>query len=233
MLHGNVPAAVARLQPMGHFAGTNHLNLAIGLPLRNQATLSNLLHQIYDPASPNYRHYLTPEQFTEQFGPTEKDYEAVIAFAKANGLKVTTTHPNRVILDVSGSVADIEKALHVTLRVYQHPTEKRIFHAPDTEPSLDLTVPVLHISGLDNYVVPRPLLHNIGSSNRTTNPAQPAVGSSPGGGYMGNDFRAAYVPGVTLTGAGQTVGLLQIRVRFLPERHHGVREPAIICPTCL
>ena len=85
-LHGHVPAVVAHLQPMGKFAGTNRLNLAIGLPLRNQAALTSLLHQIYDPASPNYHHYLTPEQFTAQFGPTEKDYEAVIAFAKANGL---------------------------------------------------------------------------------------------------------------------------------------------------
>ena len=38
---------------------------------------------------PNYHHYLTPEQFTERFGPTEQDYQAVIAFAKANGLTVT------------------------------------------------------------------------------------------------------------------------------------------------
>ena len=86
-----------------------HLNLAIGLPLRNEQALDDLLQQIYDPASPNFRHYLTPEQFTEQFGPTEQDYQAVIDFAKANGLTVTGTHPNRVVLDVSGSVADIER----------------------------------------------------------------------------------------------------------------------------
>jgi hypothetical protein len=38
----------------------------------------------------------------------------------------------------------------VTLRVYQHPTEKRMFHAPAAEPSLNLAVPILSISGLDN-----------------------------------------------------------------------------------
>ena len=156
VLHGHVPAAVARLQPLGNFAGTNRLNLAIGLPLRNQAALSNLLHQIYDPASPNYHHFLTPEQFTEQFGPTEKDYEAVIAFAKAHGLKRNGHASQPVLVDVNGSVADIEKAMHVKMRVYQHPTEKRMFHAPDTEPSLDLAVPILRISGLDNYSLPQP-----------------------------------------------------------------------------
>ena len=82
VMHGHVPAVVAHLQPTGNFAGTNRLNLAIGLPLRNQEALTNLLRQIYDPASPNYRHYLTPEQFTEQFGPTEKDYQAVDCFCE-------------------------------------------------------------------------------------------------------------------------------------------------------
>jgi uncharacterized repeat protein (TIGR03803 family) len=184
------------------------LNLAIGLPLRNQEALTNRLRQIYDPASPNYRHYLTPEQFTEQFGPTEKDYQAVISFAKANGLTVTATHPNRMLVDVSGSVTDIERALHVTLRVYQHPTEKRMFHAPDVEPSLDLAVPILGISGLDDYSLPRPRVIAKPKVQGQNSPA-PNAGSGPNGTYMGNDFRAAYVPGYSRTGSGQIVGLLQ------------------------
>src|ERR1039458_3982418 len=86
VLSGHVPPVVARLQPVGRLPGTNRLALAIGLPLRNQETLTNLLQQIYDPSSTNYHHYLTSEQFTEAFGPTREDYQAVIAFAKANGL---------------------------------------------------------------------------------------------------------------------------------------------------
>ena len=181
--------------------------------MRNQAALTNLLHQIYDPASPHYHQYLTPEQFTERFGPTAEDYAAVVAFAKANGLTVRATHPNRILLDVNGTVADIEKALRVNLRVYQHPKEARAFYAPDAEPSLDRAVPVLHISGLDNYVVPRPMNFKVKPLAATAK-ATLNTGSSPGGGYMGNDFRAAYVPGVTLTGAGQTVGFLQFDSGF-------------------
>ncbi len=118
--------------------------------------LTELLQRIYNPASPDYRHYLTPEQFAKMFGPTEQDYQAVVTFAKTHGLTVTGTHPNRMLLDVDGSVADIEKAFNVTMRVYQHPTEARTFYAPDVEPSLDLAVPVLRISGLNNYSLPRP-----------------------------------------------------------------------------
>jgi len=204
MLPGHVPAIVSKLQPKGQLPATTNLNLAIGLPLRNREALTNLLQQLYDPASPNYHHYLTPEEFTAQFGPTEQDYQAVINFARASGFTVTGTHPNRMLLDVSGKVADIERAFHVTLRTYRHPTEDREFFAPDTEPSVDASVPILHVQGMNNYILPHPMLHKMTASS-----VQPAGGSGPGGGYMGSDFRNAYVPGSTLNGAGQIVGLLQ------------------------
>src|SRR5208283_1383784 len=145
------------------------------------------------------------------------------AFVKANGLKVTDTYPNRTLLDVSGKVPDIEKAFHVTMWIYPHPQEARMFYAPDVEPSLDLAVPVSHISGLDNYSLPRPRLQvrspqkpdssafsqSGAGSARSETSSQPNAGSGPSGTYMARDFRAAYVPGTPLNGSGQAVGLLQ------------------------
>ena len=207
LLHGHVPAAVGRLQAVGNLPPTNQLHLAIGLPLRNPAALDELLQQIYDPASPKFRQYLTPGQFTEQFGPTEPDYQKVIAFAQTNGLTVTATHGNRVLLDVSGSVAEIEKAFNVNLHLYQHPLENRKFFSPDSEPSVDLDVPLADISGLNNYSLPHPK-NIITSHSAGATTALPKAGSF-GGAYVGMDFRNAYAPGTTLDGAGQMVGLLQ------------------------
>src|SRR5215813_9657025 len=56
--------------------------------------------------------------------------------------------------------------------------------------------------------MPRPMNLNHSSGHSEGN-AAPLTGSGPGGNYVGNDFRAAYVPGVSLTGSGQTVGLLE------------------------
>lgn len=210
VLHGNVPATVARLQPVEQLSASKLLDLVIALPLRNRETLTNLLRQIYDPVSPHYHHYLTPEQFAERFGPTEKDYQAVTAFAMSNGLTVTGTHPNRTLLDVSGSVADIERVLHVNMRVYHHPTEARMFYGPDAEPSLDLSVPILAISGLDNFVLPRPMGIITNFFNQPSNAMPYATGSGPRGNFIGKDFRAAYAPGVSLDGSGQSVGLFEL-----------------------
>ena len=207
VLPGHVPPAVAKLklQPIGRLPATNQLRLAIGLPLRNTNEMARLLQDMYDPASPQFRRYLTLEQFTERFGPTKEDYEAVKQFALKHGLEVTVTHPNRVVLDVRGPAAAIESAFNIKLQVYAHPTEARTFYAPDVEPSVGAGLAVLDLSGLNNYWRPRPLLHQ-GSSGA---PAALGGGSGPSGNLLGRDFRNAYAPGVSLTGAGQIVGLVE------------------------
>ena len=209
-LRGHVPAAVGRLRALERLPGTNRLELAIGLPLRNRAALNDLLGRIYDPARPEYRQYLTPAEFAERFGPTPQDYAAVVTFARSNGFAVTGTHPNRTLLDVSGTVADIENALRVKMHVYQHPREGRTFYAPDAEPSLDLAVPVLMICGLDDFSLPHPASLRLVPLGKSPDPAPAVAGSGPRGCLMGRDFRAAYAPGVALDGAGQAVGLFEL-----------------------
>lgn len=206
-LHGHVPEAVAWLQPKGTLLSTNRLHLAIGLPLRNTNELDDFLAQIYDPASTDFHRYLTPEQFTEQFGPADADYASVMEFTAQNHLTVEGTYHNKLLLDISGSVEDVQRAFHVTMRVYPHPTEARDFFAPDTEPSVSVELPMADVSGLSDYVRPHP--QSVERSSDIENNATPESGSGPGGTYMGKDFRAAYIPGVTLTGSGQSLGLLE------------------------
>src|SRR5579862_1125057 len=71
---GNIPGVVSQLTPVGSLPATQQIQLAIGLPLRNQEALTNLLELLYDPTSAQFHCWLTPEQFTKQFGPAEADY---------------------------------------------------------------------------------------------------------------------------------------------------------------
>jgi subtilase family serine protease len=233
MLHGHVPAAVEafHLSPVGQLPSATHLQLRIMLPPRNQDVLNQLTEEMNNPASTNFHRYLTPAQYDEQFAPTVEDYQAVIEFARTNGLMVIGTVPGRTIVQVDAAVADIERTLHTTMRVYQHPSEARTFFAPDVEPSLDLAVPVLAISGLDNYVLPQTRSHAHGPpaptaagwpSAATVNAGNGQGSSIPGTGsytnfegttwgdlFMGSDFRHAFATGISLKGAGQVVGVLE------------------------
>ncbi|MGD0796811.1 MAG: FG-GAP-like repeat-containing protein [Acidobacteriaceae bacterium] len=207
LMQNHVPPAVSSGQAalMGSLPTAQSMSLAIVLPLRNQADLTSLLGRLYDPSSRDYRHFLTVDQFTEQFSPTEQDYQAVVSFAQANGFTVTDTPANRLIVPINGSVALINKALNLTMQVYRHPTEDRTFYAPDREPALNLGVRVAHIAGLNNFSIPRPAVTRAAEGQVVAN----VTGSGPGGSYLGSDMRAAYYGGTTLTGAGQTVGILE------------------------
>ncbi len=83
-LRGHVPAAMARLSATGVLPAGRRLTLAIGLPLRDEKGPDEFIAQLYNPAGPNYRHYLSPEEFTEKFGPTAAQYASVVAFAARN-----------------------------------------------------------------------------------------------------------------------------------------------------
>jgi subtilase family serine protease len=202
----HVQQAVANGQAplVSHLPSAQRLSVAISLPLRNESGLHDLLQQIYDPQSSNYRQYLNVAEFAERFGPTQSDYDAAVRFAKANGLNVLNTAPNRLVLDIEGPVTDIENAFHIALNLYQHPTENRTFYSPDREPSLDLDIPILHISGLDNFTLPQS--HMVRSTQKTISKA---TGSGPGGQFIGSDMRAAYYGSGSLNGKGQSLGLFE------------------------
>jgi len=188
-----------------HLNPAQKLHLVIGLPLRDRAGADAFIDSLYNPASPNYQHYLTGNQYTDMFGPSQADYDAVVRFAQNNGFVVTGTSPNRLIVEVDGNVASIERAFHVTMNVYKHPTENRTFYGPDREPTVDLSTKLWNINGLDNYAIPRPNVQRQQSNAIAAN-----TGSGPGGFFLGSDLRKAYYSSTgTLTGSGQKLGLLE------------------------
>ena len=211
-LHDHVPIEVSSgsAVALGALPPSQSLDLAIVLPLRNQAELDNLLSDLYDPSSPSFRKFLSVAQFTERFGPTVEDYRAVVAFARENGCAVTDLPVNRLIVPITCAVGQIESAFNVSMNVYRHPTEDRFVFSVDREPSLNLAVPIEHISGLSNFSAPRPMV-------RKTNGLNNATGSGPSGNFLASDMRAAYYGGSSLNGLGQCVGLAEFDGYYISD----------------
>jgi subtilase family serine protease len=211
----HVPSIVAQLQPGGRLPPTDQLHISIALPLRNVTRLDQLLRDLYDLAHPHFHQYLTAEQFTSEFGPSEQDYEVVLAFAKAQGLELIATHPNRTLATFKGQVTDIERMFHLHFQLYPHPLEERLFYAPDAEPRTDQSVPILRVNGLDDFYVRRTPLRF--AMQPDGGGGGPAPGSGPNGTLISSDLRNAYAPGVTLTGLGQAVGIYNPPHGFNPN----------------
>ena len=191
------------------------MSLDLVLPLRDPAGLKAFLADLYNPSSPTFHKYLTPAEFTAKFGPTQAQYDEVLAFARNNGLAVTGGSRDGMEVQVKGTVAAIESAMHIALRTYDHPTEGRTFFAPDREPTPNLSFNLWHVSGLDNYSLPHALRVKKDDYAKANGISPEAVvshattGSGPSASFLGSDMRAAYYGNGPLTGAGQNLGLFE------------------------
>ena len=200
---------------VGLLPATQSLLFDIALPLRDRPGLQGFIREQYDPASPHFHQFLTPQEVTARFGPSQADWDALVAFAKASGFEIIGGTRDGRDLQLSGTVANIEKAFHVTLGVYQDPTEDRTFFAIDREPTVDLPFQLWHITGLDNDSKPHPLYvkksdyakaHGINPDKIVSNAT---TGSGPDASFLGSDMRAAYYEGTALTGTGQNIALFE------------------------
>jgi subtilase family serine protease len=204
-----------RAQLIGRLPESQTLRFDIVLPLRDRAGLENFLQEVQDPSSPSHHQFLTPQEFTARFGPTQEDWDALVAFAKASGFEIISGTREARDLRLTGTVANIEKAFHVTMGTYQDLTEDRTFFAVDREPTVDLPFQLWHITGLDNDSKPHPMYvkksdyakaHGIEADKVVSHAT---TGSGPSASFLGSDMRAAYYGGTALTGSGQNIALFE------------------------
>jgi subtilase family serine protease len=235
VLNGQAP-------PVGRLPGSQTMQLDLVLPLRDPQGLKWFLQDVYNPNSGSYRKFLTPAEFTARFGPTQKDYDAVVRWAKANGFSVVGGTRDGMDVQIKGPVSAIESAFHLNMRTYRHPTENRTFYAPDREPVTSLPFALWHVSGLDNFSIPHPMYvkksdyakaHGIRPEDVVKHAT---TGSGPSASFLGSDMRAAYYGGTALTGAGQNLGLFEYEGTDLADfntYYKNVNQTAGITPQLL
>jgi kumamolisin len=213
--HVREAAITGKVTTLGRLPAGQIMQLDVVLPLRDRAGLHAFLAEVSNPDSFYFRHFLTPSEFTEKFGPTQQDYDKVVSFLQKHGLTVVGGSRDGMEVQVKGPVSAIESAFKIEMHLYQHPTEDRTFYAPDREPTTDLSLSLWHVSGLDNFSIPRPLYVSKTDFAKARGISPEAVithattGSGPSASFLGSDMRAAYYGGTALTGAGQNLGLLE------------------------
>lgn len=97
----------------------NKLRLVLGLTPPKLAEEEKFLRELQDKQSPNYHKFLTAKEWNARFSPSEQDEQAVVDWAKNNGLTITQRYANRLIVDVEGTADVVEKAFGITLNNYQ------------------------------------------------------------------------------------------------------------------
>jgi hypothetical protein len=85
------------------------------LQLKPSADLAPFANAVSDPASAQYRKWLTASQIADRFGASQAQVDELTAWLTCYGLQVTFVAQSRGFLVVSGTVAQIENAFGVQL----------------------------------------------------------------------------------------------------------------------
>ncbi|MBK6019212.1 protease pro-enzyme activation domain-containing protein [Streptomyces sp. MBT53] len=221
LLAAAVPSAYAAVQPHSTRAavagdvlkGLNHdasrtgavaagkrISVAISLTPRNDKALDTFVANVSNPRSSSYGHYLTKAQFAARFGRTDAEVKQVKDFLRAQGLTVGKVHSGNLLVDASGTAAQLEKAFGTKLSTWKDAKSGRAFYANETAPTLPTGIAdlVSDVTGLNN----RAQLHHQGSAK--VNPH-----NGPGGGYTPAQIKGGYNVSGTYTGSGQKIALLE------------------------
>lgn len=213
-LSGHIPYnALEQAKHLGNLEDDQTVNITFTLPLRNQEELEQLIENLHNPAHADYRKYLSTEEFIERFAPLQKDYDKIVAFATEQGLTVSNTHANRLLLNLCGSKKTVESTFNLCLHQYELANGRK-FHAPDNDPEVpEHIADVIHgIVGLDNHFQAK----SYHRQNNTVDSLQKSEASlsfpsGPYGGFSPKDIIAAYdLGGIAENGSGQVIALFEL-----------------------
>jgi subtilase family serine protease len=155
-----VPDVVSRSKDLGHSNPDAVLHMAMSLPYADAAGMQAFVDSVSDPASPNYRQFLTPEQIGARFGLADNQVQGVVDYLKAAGFKINLVGKNHLSILADGTVAQAEKAFSTSIHEFQALRNDELGNSRYFSHTTALTIPaaiapyVIDVAGLESFTKP-------------------------------------------------------------------------------
>ncbi len=111
-------SADARVKDLGAARAGDLKTVTLAMGLRNQAALNTYLASLTNPASPNYRHFLTPAQFAAQYGQSAATVAQVTKYLAAQGFQINKVFANNLLITVTGTNAQFAAVFGTSIHSY-------------------------------------------------------------------------------------------------------------------
>jgi uncharacterized protein (TIGR03437 family) len=177
----------------------------VTLTLQPSAGVAQLLSEQQDPASPNFRKWLTPEEYADRFGASPADLAKMVAWLESEGFEKVTPARGRRWISFDATAGQIQKALHTEIHQYRVNGEPHFANA--TAPSVPEAIAPFAIgfAGLDDFRLKPP--------GRVTKPikdlnynGQNVIG--PGDLWIMYNVAPLFSSAVDITGAGLKLAVM-------------------------
>lgn len=202
---------------------TGRMVLWLHRSAEQQAHLGQFLNQTQNPASKNYRRWMTPDTFGAAFGVSEHDVAAVQQWLQSKGLTVEEVAAARNAVVFSGTTGALSSAFHTT--IHRFSVGNQIHVSNVTEPMIPSALaPVIAGVSPMNDFHPKPLHAGMRAArfDAASGHVKPAITvNDPNGGFdlfvtpadasiIYDTPNQQYNPAAkqTLDGSGITIGIV-------------------------
>ncbi|MGH9611520.1 MAG: protease pro-enzyme activation domain-containing protein, partial [Bryobacteraceae bacterium] len=115
------------------------------------AALKDLLEKQQVKSSPEYHHWLTPEQFGQRFGPVDQDIQAVTFWLRSHGFHVNNVAKGRTVIEFSGTAGQVSEAFHTAIHSFVVKGEQHWANATDPRIPIALAPVVAGVATMNNF----------------------------------------------------------------------------------
>ena len=125
-----------------------------------QTAFESLLTALQDPSSPQFHHWLTPDQIGQKYGPAASDIAAISQYLQNHGFRLDSVSKDHLAITFSGNAGQVEATFHTEIHNLQVNGEAHIANMSDPKIPEALTPVVVGVKALHNFF-PRPQ-HKVG-----------------------------------------------------------------------
>jgi kumamolisin len=148
-LYGHVPLESKLSQDLGPVKDHELFEITVALGYRDSTKLQTELDDIYNPSSPKFHQFLSPNDFKDRFAPTEAQILQVKTALVANGFTLSDSGSSGILILASAPARTIEEFFHTEIHHFKDPKSHRIYSAPTYELQVPSDLPIRWVHGLD------------------------------------------------------------------------------------
>lgn len=207
-LAGNTRPEVNRQNDRGPVEDSlpmEHMLLQLQRSPQQEDALRQVIDDLYNPNSARFHHWLTAAEFGEQFAPASADIEKVTAWLGSHGFSVNVVYPSGMVIDFTGTAAQVRGAFHTTIHRYEVNGQEHIANASDPQIPAALAPVIEGVVSMHDF---RPHSLRAPHSNYTyTSGGVTEQALVPADLATIYDFNPLFTAGVT--GKGQTIAVIE------------------------
>src|SRR5580658_7330686 len=154
VLAGNTRPEATAANDQGAVEGSmpmQHMLLQLKRTPEREAALTQLIDDLHNPQSESFHQWLTPQQFAQHYGVASEDSATVTRWLQSQGLTVNGVTPSGMLIDFSGTAAQVTHAFRTEIHHYLVDGVSHIANASDPKIPTALAPAVAGIVSLHDF----------------------------------------------------------------------------------